>query len=286
MAEDDTITMSPLLKHPVLRRGPERWLAGVARTLQRSGLRRSTARPGSRIALAALLGLAGCHHAPLGDDNVPSSAFPAPARPVAPIISAGWSNEDARDKAGEANAVMREAGIRRGMTVADIGAGEGYYTVRLAARVGASGRVLAEDVVSQVRDALADRVARERLDNVSVRLGLPADPRLPRGSFDRIMLVHMYHEIASPYEFLWRIWPALKSGGRIVVVDADRPTLAHGTPPALLACEFAAIGYVRVAQVPMPSAGGYLAMFAAQNPRTDPKAIQRCGEDGRILPAG
>src|SRR3546814_7970466 len=80
---------------------------------------------------------------------------------------------------------MDKAGIAPGMTVADIGAGQGYYTVRLANRVGAEGRVLAEDIVPQVRDALAERVARERLDNVSVRLGEPADPKLPPNSFDR-----------------------------------------------------------------------------------------------------
>ncbi|MFX6296413.1 class I SAM-dependent methyltransferase, partial [Acinetobacter baumannii] len=85
--------------------------------------------------------------------------------------------------------------------MADIGAGEGYYTIRLAARVGKDGRVLAEDIVPDVRDALAARVAHDRLDNVSVRLGEPADPKLPDASFDRVLMVHMYHEIAQPYEF-------------------------------------------------------------------------------------
>ena len=66
---------------------------------------------------------------------------------------------------------MDRAGIAPGMTVADIGAGEGYYTIRLAARVGEQGRVLAEDIFEATRDALAERVSRERLDNVSVRLG-------------------------------------------------------------------------------------------------------------------
>jgi ubiquinone/menaquinone biosynthesis C-methylase UbiE len=162
------------------------------------------------------------------------------------------------------------------MTVADIGAGEGYYTVRLAARVGKDGRVLAEDVVTDIRDRLAQRIEREKLDNVSVRLGEPADPKLPEASFDRIFLVHMYHEIASPYEFLWRLRPALRQNGRVVVVDADRPTLRHGTPPALLDCEFGAVGYVRVAREDMPSAGGYLAMYEARGPRPEPSQIKVC----------
>ncbi len=138
--------------------------------------------------------------------------FPAADRPVATIVSARWSTEDARDRLNEAETVMDKAGIKPGMTVADIGAGEGYYTIRLAARVGEEGRVLAEDIVPEVRDALAQRVARERLDNVSVRLGLPEDPRLPENSFDRILMVHMYHEIAQPYEFLWRMRPVVGRG--------------------------------------------------------------------------
>src|SRR3546814_16689157 len=85
------------------------------------------------------------------------------------------------------------------MTVADIGAGEGYYTVRLARRVGPRGRVLAQDILPEVRDSLALRVARQNLENVSVKLGSADDPMLPEHSFDRIFMVHMYHEISEPY---------------------------------------------------------------------------------------
>ncbi len=148
--------------------------------------------------------------------------------------------------------------------------------MRLPARVGAKGRVLGEDIVPQVRDALADRVARERLDNVSVRLGEPANPKLPADRFDRILLVHMYHEIAQSYEFLWNIRPSLTASGEVIVVDADRPTQYHGTPPALLKCEFAAVGYSLVQMTDMPSAGGYLATFKAVGPRPEPDAIKPC----------
>ena len=128
---------------------------------------------------------------------------------------------------------MALAGIRAGMTVADIGAGEGYYTIRLAERVGAKGRVLAEDIIPEVRNRLAERVYRERLDNVSVRLGAPADPKLPAKSFDRILMVHMYHEIEAPYEFLWRMRPSLKPGGRVVIVDYHRPAAWHPLRPLM-----------------------------------------------------
>ena len=171
---------------------------------------------------------------------------------------------------------MNKAGIAKGMTVADIGAGEGYYTIRLAQRVGEHGRVLAEDIVASVRDALAERVAREDLENVAVRLGTPADPKLPPASFDRVLMVHMYHEIEQPYEFLWRLRPSLKPEGLVVVVDANRQTKNHGTPPALLKCEFEAVGYRQVAMTDMPSAGGYMATFKAVGPRPEPEAIKPC----------
>jgi 2-polyprenyl-3-methyl-5-hydroxy-6-metoxy-1,4-benzoquinol methylase len=232
----------------------------------------------SFLPLAGLLVLAGCDGSKplLKPQAKQPGPFPAADRPVAGIISSRWSTEEARDRLNEAETVMDRAGIAKGMTVADIGAGEGYYTIRLASRVGRDGRVLAQDIIAATRDALAQRVARERLANVSVRLGLPADPRLPDASFDRVLMVHMYHEIEQPYEFLWRLRPSLKPDGLVVVVDADRPTQNHGTPPALLACEFAAIGYEQVARQDLPSAGGYLATFRARGPRPEPKAIKGC----------
>ena len=206
------------------------------------------------------------------------SRFPPADRPVSNISAGKFSTEEERDRRNEAETVMDMARIEPGMTVADIGAGNGYYTVRLAPRVGTDGRVLAEDIIPETRDRLADRVSRERLDNVSVRLGEPGDPKLPADSFDRIFMVYMYHEIESPYEFLWHIHPALRDGGRIVVVDADRPTNRHGTPPELLRCEFAAVGFRRVDYRPMPKIGGYLAMFERAGPRPDPDAIAVCGQ--------
>src|SRR5829696_6831839 len=175
----------------------------------------------------ALLGLAAALAACRAQPQ-PADDFPRPHRPVASIVSDSFSTEDARDRLGEAEQVMALAGVGEGMWIADIGAGEGYYTVRLARAVGAKGRVLAEDIVPGTRDRLAMRVQRENLDNVAVRLGKPDDAMLPANSFDRIMMVHMYHEVESPYALLWRLREGLKQGGEIVVVDADRPTNRHG----------------------------------------------------------
>jgi ubiquinone/menaquinone biosynthesis C-methylase UbiE len=231
-----------------------------------------------RMSVSALILLTASCNAPLGQaaQTPQSSDFPAAKRPVADIVSSRWSTEEERDRLREADLVMDLAGIAKGMTVADIGAGEGYYTIRLAARVGAKGRVLAQDIVPAYRDALAERVSRERLDNVSVKLGLPNDPKLPANSFDRVLLVHMYHEIEAPFEFLWRLRPSLRAGGRVVIVDADRPTEAHGTPPALLACELKAVGYQQVAFREKPQAGGYVAMFEARGPAPAPSSIKPC----------
>jgi ubiquinone/menaquinone biosynthesis C-methylase UbiE len=239
-------------------------------------------------ALLPLLLLAACDggtRAPDEGKREPQTGFPAADRPVATIVSARWSTEEARDRLNEAEQVMDLAGIKPGMTVADIGAGEGYYTIRLGQRVGEDGRVVAEDIVPETIEELGKRVLQERLDNVSVRLGLPADPRLPEASFHRILMVHMYHEIESPYEFLWRMRPSLTPDGQVIVVDAARPTENHGTPPDLLKCEFAAVGYQLVSMRPMPSAGGYFAIFEARGPRPEPGAIKACRSGATAAPA-
>lgn len=227
----------------------------------------------TRAATLALLLLAGCR----GQETANSeSAFPAPQRPVAPIVSAAYRDEDARDSVGEFQSVMRLADIRAGMSVADIGAGEGYYTVRLSPIVGRGGRILAQDIVPETIRALGQRVQRERLDNVALRLGRPNDPLLPDASFDRILMIHMYHEIERPSEFLWHLRNDLKHDGRIVIVDADRTTDRHGTPPRLLVCEFNAVGYELTRFERLGDSESYFASFEPRGPRPEPGNIRAC----------
>lgn len=203
--------------------------------------------------------------------------FPKAHRDVASIVSDSFSTEDARDRLGEAEQVVGLAGVTRGMWVADVGAGEGYYTVRLARVVGPKGRVLAEDIVGDVTDQLTDRVQRERLDNVAVRLGTPDNPMLPPGSFDRIFLVHMYHEVAQPYAFLWHLREGLKPDGQIIVVDASRPVSRHGMPPEQLKCEFAGLNLRLVQAARLTGGEAYMMAFRAAGPRPEPDAIKPCG---------
>ncbi|MFN3945329.1 MAG: class I SAM-dependent methyltransferase [Allosphingosinicella sp.] len=203
-------------------------------------------------------------------------AFPAPQRPVAPIVSSRYLNEDARDSVGEFETVVQLAEIREGMFIADIGAGEGYYTVRLAPLVGEEGRVLAQDIVPATLEDLGNRVQRERLDNVALKLGEPNNPLLPEASFDRVLMIHMYHEIQQPYEFIWHVRSALKRDGRVVVVDADRPTDRHGTPPRLLVCEFSAVGYELTRFERLADTESYFAQFEARGPKPNPRDIPVC----------
>lgn len=231
------------------------------------------------LALFAISGLAtaGCKQsAPDSDRPATAREFPRADRPVSALGGNSFSTEDLRDSVGEAQVVMDLAAIKEGTTVADIGAGDGYYTVRLATRVGAKGRVLAQDIDREAYQRLGQRILRERLDNVSIRLGEADDPKLPDASFDRIFLVHMYHEVSEPYAFLWRLRPALRTGGQVIVVDIDRPTGEHGIPPALLFCEFAAVGFRLVEFVRKPELRGYYAQFEAVGERPAPGAIKPC----------
>ena len=237
------------------------------------------------LALFLLALLLSCHiHAAdyvegLAPPGAPASAFPAPSRPVARIVTDIWHDEQSRDQAGEAERVMNLLGVTTGLTVADIGAGSGYYTVRLARRVEPKGHVFAEDVVPEYLERLARRVAGEGLTSlVTLVRGDPHDPRLPPGSLDLALLVHMYHEVQQPYGLLWNLRPALRAGARVAVIDARKQTEAHGTPPDLLRCELAAVGYRQTALYDLQE-NTYLAVFALPSPPagpTSPAAIRPC----------
>ncbi|MGH3525472.1 MAG: class I SAM-dependent methyltransferase [Mycobacterium sp.] len=211
--------------------------------------------------MALALSLAAVPWAAEPQDKPGTSSFPAPDRPVASIISPEYSNEKTRDGHGEAERVLSLLAIRPGQRVADIGAGLGYYTIRIARRLGPGGAIYATDVKSEYVDQLRARLARERITSVKLILGLPRDPRLPADSVDVAILSHMYHEIENPYEFLYRLQPSLAPGARVGIIDMDRPTQSHGTPPTLLRCELAAVGYRQLDFVLLSPADGYLAVF-------------------------
>ena len=215
------------------------------------------------------------------ETGLPASAFPRCDRPVAEIVSPQWTGEAERDRAGEFDQVARHLDIRPGMSVADVGAGSGYYVVRMAKRVGPQGRVFAEDVTPLYLTGLEARIRKAKLDNVSVIRGEPHDPKLPPASVDVAILVHMYHEIVQPFGLLYNLAAAMKPGGRVGIVDADDIPSRHGTPPALLRCELAAAGYRETGFHDLGRAGGYLAIFAPPEPgsRPEPSSIKPCPDD-------
>lgn len=225
------------------------------------------------LALCAVALLASCQRT---DQAVDGARFPAPGRPVASIISPSYQDEQTRDGQREAERVMDRLGIGPGTRVADLGAGDGYYTVRLARRLGPSATLYAEDVKADYLARLAERLQRDGILGVRIILGLPGDPRLPPTSIDVAILAHVYHEIESPYEFLYRLRPALARRARLGIVEADRPTQEHGTPPALLRCELAAVGYRQVDFLLLVPAETYLAVFAPPDALPEPATIKPC----------
>lgn len=203
----------------------------------------------------------------------PAATFPLPQRDVARIVSPAWADEASRDRAGEAEKVIKLVGIRPGQTVADIGAGSGYYIMRVAPVVGPRGRVIAQDIMPSYLSTLRARVRKAKLGNVQFVLGSPADPRLPRASVDTALLIHMYHEIAQPYALLYKLRASLKPGGRMAIVDLEREAKDHGMPKELLVCEVRAVGYDLVSMTDLKP--GYLAIFKLGRP-ANPASVKAC----------
>jgi predicted methyltransferase len=205
-----------------------------------------------------------------------AAVFPLPDRPVASIVSSHSGDEAARDEAGEAARTIALLPLRQGVTVADIGAGDGYFTTRLSRRLGDGGRVIATDVTPEYLGGLKQRVAAEGLANVEFVLGGFDDPRLPAASVDVALMVRMYHEIEQPYAFLWHLRAALKPGGVVAVSERDRETENHGIRPALLRCEFEAVGYEQTGFEDLGPGNGYLALFAPSGELPEPDEIRPC----------
>jgi hypothetical protein len=141
-------------------------------------------------------------------------------------VSPIWHGAEERDDAGEPAQLVHQLGIKSGMTVADIGAGSGYYVVRLSPIVGPRGRVVAEDIVPEYLRALRNRVGDLGLENVVIGLGEPHDPRLPAGSLDIAILVHMYHEIGFGKAAAGVPDPAINSCAETTIVNAAAKTAA------------------------------------------------------------
>jgi ubiquinone/menaquinone biosynthesis C-methylase UbiE len=127
--------------------------------------------------------------------------------------------------------VMDALGIADRSIVADLGAGGGWFTVRLARRVGPDGLVYAEDIQPEMIDATTRRVQREGFRNVRVILGTPDDPRLPDGALDAVLIVDTYHELARPVALLQNVARSLKAQGRLGIIDFNKAGGGPGPGP-------------------------------------------------------
>ena len=147
---------------------------------------------------------------------------PVSGRVIAQVMGyegAAWLERPEREDEEQPSRAIAALDIKPGQVVADVGAGSGYYTVRLAKRVGPIGRVFATDIQQEMLDLLKKRLSRERLDNVELVLATDVDPRLPAGQLDLVLMVDVYHELARPQDVLRKLRSALKPDGRLVLIE-------------------------------------------------------------------
>jgi ubiquinone/menaquinone biosynthesis C-methylase UbiE len=171
-----------------------------------------------RTALLLLLSL--LIAAALAAQNAPT--HPISGRRIAPVMGwqgADWLERVERVEEEEPDVALDVLRIPKGAAVADIGAGSGYMTVRLAKRVGPTGMVFANDVQPQMLEMLRRRIEREKISNITLVEGTIDDPRLPPASVDLELMVDVYHEFSQPQAMLRGLRQALKPRGRLVLVE-------------------------------------------------------------------
>jgi SAM-dependent methyltransferase len=171
-------------------------------------------KPAVVIALAVACHIAAQAQAP--------GTHPISGRRFAPVMGyqgADWLERAERVEEEQPDIALDILRIQKGASVADIGAGSGYMTMRLARRVGPEGRVYANDLQPQMLELLQRRLTREKIANVTLVQGAADDPRLPRASVDLELMVDVYHELSQPQEMLRRLREALKPAGRLVLLE-------------------------------------------------------------------
>lgn len=147
---------------------------------------------------------------------------PITGRHIAPVMGMGgadWLVRPEREAEETPDAALDAVGIARGATVADIGAGAGYFTWRLAERVGPAGKVYANDIQPGMLTLLRKNMEARHLTNVETVLGAEDDPKLPKASMDLILLVDVYHEFTEPEKMLLKMRESLKADGRLILLE-------------------------------------------------------------------
>ncbi len=154
--------------------------------------------------------------------GVAQERHPVSGRIIAPtmsVLGAPWLDRPEREAEEQPTRAVEALRVRRGAVVADVGAGSGYYTVRLSRAVGRDGRVVATDIQPGMLDLIREKVARDKLTNVTLVQGAIDNPNLETGVFDMILMVDVYHELASPQAFMQKLKAALRPDGRLVLIE-------------------------------------------------------------------
>ncbi len=165
---------------------------------------------------------------------------------------ADWLDRRERETTQKPEYVLDAIGIREGQTVADVGCGSGYFTTRIAKRLGPRGRVLATDLQPEMLELLKKKLDAQKVTNVVPLLATPDDAKLPRGEVDLVLMVDVYHELPKPPVTLAQIKSALTPNGRLALVEykAEDPKVAikpeHKTTLVQLRRELEANGFAFV----------------------------------------
>lgn len=186
-----------------------------------------------------LLGLA-CSPSPAAQQGTKTEA---PQRQPAQVLSyeggADWLEREGREDIEKPGIVLRAMNLKDGDVVADLGAGTGFYTRRLARAVAPTGKAWANDIQPEMLDRLEELAAKEGIANIVTVVGTETDPRLPKATFDWILLVDVYHELQQPEPMLAKIREALKPNGRVALVEyrAEDDSAAHISPAHKMSVE-------------------------------------------------
>lgn len=159
---------------------------------------------------------------PAGDETIPPALTHYMGREIAQTMhyrGAPWLTRDNREEEERCSLLLTNLGLKRGMTVCDMGCGNGYYTLKLAQMVGPEGRVLAVDIQPQMLEMLKRRAERAGLDNIELILGQVHDPKLPAGEVDLVLMVDVYHEFSHPEHMLAAIRESLAPDGVVVLTE-------------------------------------------------------------------
>ena len=151
-----------------------------------------------------------------------AQTHPVTGRHIAPVMGVGgadWLVRPEREAEEAPDAALDAIGIPRGAIVADVGAGAGYFTWRMAERVGPTGKVYANDIQPEMLVLLRKNIAARHLTTVETVLGAEDDPKLPPGQIDLILLVDVYHEFSEPQKMLRKMRESLKPDGRLVLLE-------------------------------------------------------------------